>query len=49
MKKLFLILMIFLASCGYKPIYLKKDQSSLEFIKIISEGDNSINRQITVD
>ena len=46
MKKLFLILMIFLASCGYKPIYLKKDQSSLEFIKIISEGDNSINRQI---
>lgn len=46
MKKLFLILLIFLTSCGYKPIYLKNDQSSLEFNKIISVGDNRINRQI---
>ena len=46
MKKPFLILLIFLTSCGYKPIYLKNDQSSLEFNKIISIGDNRINRQI---
>ena len=46
MKKLFLILMLFLASCGFEPIYVKKNQSILEFNNIILIGDNKINRQI---
>ena len=46
MKNLFLILMLFLASCGFEPIYVKKNQSILEFNNIILIGDNKINRQI---
>ena len=33
-------------SCGYKPIYLKNNQITLEFNKITLVGDNKINRQI---
>ena len=46
MKKLFLILILLLASCGFKPIYVKNDKSILEFNNIILVGDNKINRQI---
>ena len=46
MKKIFLILLLLTTSCGYKSIYLKNDQSTLEFKKIISIGDNRANRQI---
>lgn len=37
---------LFYTSCGYKPIYLKNNQITLEFNKITLVGDNKINRQI---
>ena len=46
MKKIFLIFILLLASCGFKPIYVKNDKSILEFNNIILVGDNKINRQI---
>ena len=38
--------MFFLVSCGYKPIFSKNDQLILEFNKIITNGNNRINKQI---
>ena len=46
MKKLIITLMLLLVSCGYKPIFSKNDQLNLEFNKIITNGDNRINKKI---
>ena len=46
MKKLTIVLMFLLVSCGYKPIFSKNDQLILEFKKIITNGNNRINNQI---
>ena len=46
MKKLTIVLMFLLVSCGYKPIFSKNDQLILEFKKIITNGNNRINKQI---
>ncbi len=46
MKKTFLILLFFISSCGYQPIYINKTLQNYEFEKIIFEGDNYINKKI---
>tara|TARA_B100000767_G_scaffold269525_1_gene291517 strand:+ start:2433 stop:2885 length:453 start_codon:yes stop_codon:yes gene_type:complete len=46
MKKTFFILLLFISSCGYQPIYLNKTLKSFEFKKIIFDGDNYINKKI---
>ena len=46
MKKIFIIIVIFINSCGYQPIYTNKDKDSLEFSKISLIGDKDINRKI---
>ncbi len=46
MKKILIILTIFLTSCGYQPIYLNKNLKNFEFSQIISEGEKNINRQV---
>tara|TARA_B100001093_G_scaffold433111_1_gene429892 strand:+ start:2373 stop:2819 length:447 start_codon:yes stop_codon:yes gene_type:complete len=47
MKKIIIIIfLLFTISCGYKPIYSSNDQLILKFDKIISSGDEKINRQI---
>lgn len=46
MKKIALLLILFLTGCGYETIYSKNEQDKLEFKKIILEGDNMINNQI---
>ena len=38
--------MFLLVSCGYKPIFSKNDQLILEFNKIITNGNNRINKNI---
>ena len=38
--------MFLLVSCGYKPIFSKNDQLILEFNKIITNGNNRINKKI---
>ena len=45
--KIILLLTLFIStSCGYKPIYLKNDQLMLEFNKIVSIGDQRLNKKI---
>ena len=46
MRKLLLILVIYITGCGYQPIYVNRNIDLLEFSKITLIGDNEINRKI---
>ena len=46
MKKTFFILLFFISSCGYQPIYINKPSKIYEFKEIILNGDNYINNKI---
>ena len=46
MNKILLILLFFLLSCGYQPVYLNKDILDFKYSEIILEGDNEINKNI---
>ena len=46
MKKTFLIILFFISSCGYQPLYTNKSPQNYEFKKIILNGDNYINKKI---
>ena len=46
MKKTFLIILFFISSCGYQPIYVNKNLKEFEFKKITLNGDNDINKKI---
>ncbi len=46
MKKIFLIVLFFVSSCGYQPIYVNNTTKNYEFKKIIFSGDNYINKKI---
>ena len=45
-KKTFFILLFFISSCGYQPIYINKSSKIYEFNKVIFDGDNYINKKI---
>ncbi len=46
MKKLFILILFFVTSCGYQPLYVNKSSSNLIFNKIELIGDKEINRRI---
>jgi hypothetical protein len=46
MKKTFFILLFFISSCGYQPIYINKSLKNYEFKKINLDGDSYINKKI---
>ena len=46
MKKLFILILFLMASCGYQPLYVNKNNSNLVFNKIELFGDREINRRI---
>ena len=46
MKKIFLVFLLFISSCGYQSIYLNKSLKNYEFKKITHEGNKNINRKI---
>ena len=46
MKKIFFILLFFISSCGYQPLYQNKDLENFKFKKITLTGDNYINKRI---
>ena len=46
MKKLFILILFFITSCGYQPLYVNKNSSDLVFNKIELFGDKEINRRI---
>ena len=45
-NKILVLLLFFLASCGYQPIYLNKGLENKEFSKIFLEGDDDINKKV---
>lgn len=46
MKKLFIILVFFISSCGYEPLYQNKKIETLNFNQIKMNGDTEINKKI---
>jgi hypothetical protein len=46
MRKAFFILLFFISSCGYQPIYINKNLKNFEFNKIILNGNSKINEKI---
>lgn len=46
MKKLLLVIFIFLYGCGFKPLYSDKEFKNLEFSEITLSGNTSVNRKI---
>ena len=46
MRKIFFILLFFISSCGYQPIYLNSNIKNFEFEKIALKGDENINKKI---
>ena len=46
MKKLFILILFFVTSCGYQPLYVNKNSSDLIFNKIELFGDKEINIRI---
>lgn len=46
MNKVLLVLLFFLLSCGYQPVYLNKNLENIEYSKIKLNGDESINKII---
>tara|TARA_B100000902_G_scaffold384394_1_gene424491 strand:+ start:697 stop:1146 length:450 start_codon:yes stop_codon:yes gene_type:complete len=47
MKKILLLLILLMVSCGYQPIYLNSDTQNFKFSKILTKGNNEINKVIT--
>ena len=46
MKKILIILFLFVSNCGYQPLYVDANNEKLIFQKINLEGDKKINRKI---
>ena len=46
MKKTIFILFIFIASCGYQPIYLNNNLKNIEYNKINIDGEIEIGKKI---
>lgn len=46
MKKTLILILFFITSCGYQPVYLNKNTENLEFSKIILKGRSDLNRKI---
>jgi len=46
MKIISIVLIIFLTSCGYSPIYLNNNLENFEYKEILSEGNEDINKKI---
>jgi hypothetical protein len=46
MKKILLISIFLITSCGYQPIYLNKNPDNFIFKKITTSGEKTLNRKI---
>ena len=46
MKKILIIVILILSSCGYQPIYTNKSLNNLEFSEIVLKGEKDLNRRI---
>ena len=46
MKKILLILLLILNTCGYQPLYTNQNQNDFAFEKVTTIGDKTLNRKI---
>ena len=46
MKKIFLLIILLITSCGYQPIYLNSDNQNLKFSRVSIQGNDEINKKI---
>ena len=46
MKKFLIFIILFVASCGYQPLHVKKGNSELVFKELQLIGNKQINRKI---
>ena len=46
MKKTLILILFFITSCGYQPVYLNKNTENLEFSKIILKGRSDLSSPI---
>ena len=46
MRKILFILILFITSCGYQPIYLNSNLKNFEFANISLKGEKDVNRNI---
>tara|TARA_B100001057_G_C22247305_1_gene718069 strand:+ start:146 stop:595 length:450 start_codon:yes stop_codon:yes gene_type:complete len=46
MKKILIIIFLFVSNCGYQPLYVDVNNEELVFQKINLQGDKKINRKI---
>ena len=46
MKKTLILILFFITSCGYQPVYLNKNTENLKILKIILKGRSDLNRKI---
>ena len=46
MKKIFILIIFFLSSCGYQPLYTNKNSKDFIFAEITLVGDLKINKKI---
>ncbi len=47
MKKILILILILLNSCGYQPLYIGKNNTDLKFNQISFEGNKSLSRKIS--
>ncbi len=46
MKKILILFLFFITSCGFEPLYSNKNLNKFSFKKIETEGEKNINRRI---
>ena len=46
-KKVLILLILFVSSCGYKPVFVNKELNNLKFSKVEYLGETDINRKIS--
>tara|TARA_B100001057_G_scaffold418004_1_gene436988 strand:- start:1128 stop:1577 length:450 start_codon:yes stop_codon:yes gene_type:complete len=46
MKKIFLLIILLITSCGYQPIYLNSDNQNFKFSRVSIQGNDEINKKI---
>ena len=46
MKKILIIVIYFIASCGYQPLYVDKNSPEIFYNEIQLKGNKDINRKI---
>ena len=47
MKKILILILILLNSCGYQPLYIDKKNNKIKFNEISFEGNQNLGRELS--